>query len=61
MKTMMKRTYIKPEMELLDSNLQVILCVSTGSTMNDKDIDDKTNPDPNNYARGFDDDFGFDE
>ena len=60
MKTMMKRIYIKPEIELLDSNLQVILCVSTGSTMNGEDIDDKTNPNPNG-ARSFDDDFGFDE
>lgn len=27
----MKRAYIKPEMELLDSELNVILCVSTGT------------------------------
>lgn len=27
----MKRTYIKPESELLDSELSVILCVSNGT------------------------------
>ena len=30
----MKRAYIKPEMELLDSELNVILCVSTGTDYN---------------------------
>lgn len=30
----MKSAYIKPEMELLDSNLNVILCVSTDTDYN---------------------------
>lgn len=65
MKTMMKRTYIKPEMELLDSELNGILCTSgsgTGSTVNGKTVGDGENtPDPSDNARGFGDDFGFDE
>ncbi|MBQ9654981.1 MAG: hypothetical protein IJV38_14075 [Prevotella sp.] len=60
----MKRTYIKPEMELLDSELQVILCVSgTTHGIDGEDITPNTpsNPPDGPTAREFDGDFDFDE
>ncbi len=53
----MKRTYIKPETEVLDSELLCILCTSSGteSTVNGGKVNDTTNPDPNSAreSEGF--------
>lgn len=58
----MKRTYIKPEMELLDSELQVILCVSeTTHGIDGEDINPNTSGNTPDGAREFDGDFDFED
>lgn len=61
---MMKRAYIKPDMEILDGELTSILCSSYNASFDDQKIDDNTGSGddiPTGGARGFDGDFGFDE
>lgn len=65
---MMKRAYIKPEMEILDGELTSILCASTSgynAKVDNQPAGDNNNDDdddlPTGGARGFNGDFGFDE
>ena len=57
----MKRTYIKPETELLDCELKGILCDSIKHGIDGEDITPSTPSTPPDGAREFDGDFDFDE
>lgn len=62
---MMKRAYIKPDMEILDGELTSILCSSYNANFDNQKIYENTGSEDDiptgGGARGFDDDFGFDE